>query len=665
MSQFHVRPLKKPRGLHTNDTIHKSIRLCPLTIEILDTPQLQRLRKLKQLGTSEYTYVNANHTRFEHSLGVAHLSEEILNRIRKEQPALEITDLDVVCVKIAGLCHDIGHGPFSHIFDGDFRKQMGVAVKNKAWMGRAFDVSVYEGLRELPDGWAHEDDSLMMIDAMLRGLGLAIDEDHLDLPLKQIGDGVDAQQFGIVDSSSGKFVAMTSRDWIFIMECIAGGPLPKNGMSIDTLKNSLERVEYVGRIDPNKEFLYDVVSNRHSGFDFDKGDYLARDKFYCFGFKGFEQSVLARLFDNACVAWGTCANPKKCFRCKHNSDARGEPVAGKHLTICWPQKIMPTVREFFRERFQHHLAIYRHPTTQACSFMICDILLLADPFFTLSTENEMNGHGEDDPILYLPISRTNLNPNSYWRLDDSILDLIHKSTDPNLRPARQLINRLKSRKLYKLCGEVDIENEAWENELWHMAEDDIVSKLLKVSDCSAEAPIDMEEYFIIVEKRSIHHGMGATDPVSCVRFVQDQTDLIKGPHRLPTAAQLKVPSCLTPCSFLMKTIRVYCRLDNDDVALHLQMCFTKLIESLKHGETRSKPPSQLHHERVNSSLSIEEDDTSDGHDEFNAHSEFNVLTQSPTLSPIVERIPTPRSTKHSIEFNLYRRAVKRRIEDDM
>jgi HD superfamily phosphohydrolase len=333
MTQFTLRPLKKPRGLHTNDTIHKSIRLCPLAVEILDTPQLQRLRKLKQLGTSEYTYVNANHTRFEHSLGVAHLSEEILTRIRNEQPALGITDLDVVCVKIAGLCHDIGHGPFSHIFDGDFRKQIRVATKNKRWMGRAFDVSAYEGLQELPDGWAHEDDSLMMIDALLRGLGLAIDEDRLDFPLKQIGDGIDAKQFGIVDSSSGKFVAMTSRDWIFIKECIAGGPLPKNGMSIDSLKKSHERLDYVGRMDPNKEFLYDVVSNRHSGFDFDKGDYLARDKFYCFGFKGFEQSVLARLFDNACVAWGTCANPKKCFRCKHNTNARGEPVAGKHLTV--------------------------------------------------------------------------------------------------------------------------------------------------------------------------------------------------------------------------------------------------------------------------------------------------------------------------------------------
>jgi HD superfamily phosphohydrolase len=102
---YNTRPLTKQKYLHTNDALHKSIRLCPLSI---DTPHFQRLRKLKQLGTSEYTYVNANHTRFEHSLGVGYLSRELLDRIRKEQPKLDICDLDVKCVEIAGYCHDLG-----------------------------------------------------------------------------------------------------------------------------------------------------------------------------------------------------------------------------------------------------------------------------------------------------------------------------------------------------------------------------------------------------------------------------------------------------------------------------------------------------------------------------------------------------------------------------
>jgi hypothetical protein len=87
----------------------------------------------------------------------------------------------------------------------------------------------------------HEDDSLMMLDDMLNYLGLEVDEDHLDEPLKQIGDGLDARQFGIVDSTTRKlfeFDVITSRDAIFIKECIAGRPLPKKGMSINASKKS-------------------------------------------------------------------------------------------------------------------------------------------------------------------------------------------------------------------------------------------------------------------------------------------------------------------------------------------------------------------------------------------------------------------------------------------
>lgn len=263
---------------------------------------------------------------------MAHLAKSLLLRIRQEQPLLGISDKDVKCVEIAGLCHDLGHEPFSHVYDGEFRRQLNKAAANRSWMGQAFDVSTYRDLPELPIGWAHEDDSLMMIDDMLQYLGMEVDEDNLDAPLNQIGDGVDVHQFGIVDSTTGEFDIITSRDIIFIKECIAGGPLPQKGISIDSLKKSNEHVEYVGR-QLNKEFLYDIVSNRHSGFDFDKGDYLARDKFYCFGFKGFEQCVLDRLLQNACVAWGSCANPRKCFRCKNKNDVNGEAIIGKHLTM--------------------------------------------------------------------------------------------------------------------------------------------------------------------------------------------------------------------------------------------------------------------------------------------------------------------------------------------
>ena len=90
------------------DPIHNYIVLDELEIELIDTPIMQRLRRIKQLGMAYLVYPGANHTRFEHSLGVYWLARECCK-------VLELDKTESQAIYIAGLLHDIGHGPFSHL----------------------------------------------------------------------------------------------------------------------------------------------------------------------------------------------------------------------------------------------------------------------------------------------------------------------------------------------------------------------------------------------------------------------------------------------------------------------------------------------------------------------------------------------------------------------
>ncbi len=83
--------------------------------EIVNTPQFQRLRRIKQLGFSELVFPGATHTRFAHSLGVFHTARQLGEVIKRETGELDEEKLQVALT--AALVHDIGHGPFSHAFE--------------------------------------------------------------------------------------------------------------------------------------------------------------------------------------------------------------------------------------------------------------------------------------------------------------------------------------------------------------------------------------------------------------------------------------------------------------------------------------------------------------------------------------------------------------------
>ncbi|XP_022106625.1 deoxynucleoside triphosphate triphosphohydrolase SAMHD1-like isoform X2 [Acanthaster planci] len=198
-----------------NDPIHGHMEVHPLCVQIIDTPQFQRLRYIKQLGCSYLVFPGAAHNRFEHSLGVCHLAGTLCRTLQKRQPELSITENDVLCVQIAGLCHDLGHGPFSHMFDQLFIP----AIR--------------------PDcGWTHEKASVDMFDHL-------IESNELNEVFVRYG--------------------LDDRDISFIKEQIAG-PLEQKNTSWP----------YRGR-PKDKSFLYEIVANKRNGIDVDKWDYFLRD----------------------------------------------------------------------------------------------------------------------------------------------------------------------------------------------------------------------------------------------------------------------------------------------------------------------------------------------------------------------------------------------------
>ncbi|XP_047445386.1 deoxynucleoside triphosphate triphosphohydrolase SAMHD1-like isoform X2 [Mugil cephalus] len=204
-----------------NDPIHGHVELHPLLVKITDTPQFQRLRNIKQLGGGYFVYPGACHKRFEHSIGVAHLAGELAKALQSRQPGLNITDRDILCVQIAGLCHDLGHGPFSHLFDGMFIPEACKGQKK----------------------WKHEDASIEMFDHVVKSNKLR-------------------------EVMRKKPYSLDENDEIFIKEMI-------NGPQKDPEAAQAEW-PYKGRT-RDKSFLYEIVSNKRNGIDVDKFDYFARD----------------------------------------------------------------------------------------------------------------------------------------------------------------------------------------------------------------------------------------------------------------------------------------------------------------------------------------------------------------------------------------------------
>lgn len=155
-----------------NDPIWGSIELYPWEVAILDSPLLQRLRGVSQLGLAYYVYPGASHSRLEHILGVVEAADRMIRALErnadnhrnfgkdKDPEVPRVEPLDRHSVRLGALLHDIGHGPFSHVTEGlletclpeDFKAAEGVLRRRFEGVTKIATSEVVAALLVLSDG---------------------------------------------------------------------------------------------------------------------------------------------------------------------------------------------------------------------------------------------------------------------------------------------------------------------------------------------------------------------------------------------------------------------------------------------------------------------------------------------------------------------------------
>ncbi len=197
----------KKNHLDIIDPIHDFIRVYEHELSIIDDPLFQRLRLIRQLSGAHLTYPAAQHTRFEHSLGVMHITSQAGYALN-EKGILKSDDIKIL--RLAGLLHDIGHGPFSHLFEEIIQEKkishenFGKEIILKSEIGDnlskngfdkklitkiAFGDSKFQYMNEIVSGTLSAD----MMDYLLRD-GYFTGAEHAKIDHKRITQSLDVHQ---------------------------------------------------------------------------------------------------------------------------------------------------------------------------------------------------------------------------------------------------------------------------------------------------------------------------------------------------------------------------------------------------------------------------------------------------------------------------------------
>ena len=134
------------------DPVHGYVYITEAEKQLIDSYPVQRLHRLRQLAGSEFVYPGANHTRFEHSIGVMYLAGKLTENQNLSQL---LSDNEVQIVRMASLLHDVGHGPFSHVFE-----HLLVKFLNKTHEDMTRWIIQKSELRDIISGLGYDSDAI-------------------------------------------------------------------------------------------------------------------------------------------------------------------------------------------------------------------------------------------------------------------------------------------------------------------------------------------------------------------------------------------------------------------------------------------------------------------------------------------------------------------------
>ncbi|XP_030623578.1 deoxynucleoside triphosphate triphosphohydrolase SAMHD1-like [Chanos chanos] len=439
----------------SNDPIHGHIEIHPLLVRIIDTPQFQRLQHIKQLGGTYLVFPGASHNRFEHSIGVGHLAGRLVQALNEKQPELLITRQDILCVQIAGLCHDLGHGPFSYVYDDMFIPNVRSDIKWKVNNDQMFDHMV-----------------------KVNNLEPVMKEHSLTLP----------------------------DDLVLIKEQIAG-PLH---LPVSATEDTTQW-PYRGR-PKEKAFLYEIVANKRNGIDVDKWDYFARDCYHL----GLQNNFDHRRF------------LKFARVCEVDSEKQ----------ICTRNKEAHNIYDLFETRTSLHRTAYQHRVSSLIEHMIAEAFVKADPYI----------HIQDSGGKRFSISKAKDDMEAYTKLTDHIFEKILYSSSPELTKARDILQKIICRQLYKFVGETHPTDF---DENLQKCYSDMAKGLARSKPHNIDTELKAKDFMVIVI--NFDYGMKDKNPIEDLHFYSKYNQNVA--KKIPKEQVSK----LLPEKFAEQLIRVYCK----------------------------------------------------------------------------------------------------------